>query len=71
MNIPAHATQRPVRDFLRLFDKEIDYCVGGLMDYGYSEHQIEEMLNLTKKHLDAVIARNQYKYLEEPINEHS
>lgn len=61
-NIPLHATQRPVREFERLYKHDIDYYVGGLMDYGYDETQIEEMTGLKPDQLDIIITRNQYSY---------
>lgn len=68
-NVPVYVTNRPVREFKRLFSRDIDFFVGGLMDYGYSEEQIEEITGLKPSLVEMVITRNQYNYeVDTPTN---
>jgi hypothetical protein len=64
-NLEGHETDMPVTRFLNARWRPERAKVAGLLDYGYVERQIADMLSLSVKHVQWLMMKHGYKTVDQ------
>lgn len=62
-NLPGYETDMPVKVFLDKL-RRIDLKVAGLLDYGYDELQVSQMLNIPLRQVQNLMSTHSYKTVD-------